>query len=421
MFRRSFLKSLAAAPLATLAHLRQAEAALPKAKITRVNIYEPPNVNRLFNQSNMVITVETDIGITGIGEGGSRDTLEQCAGNLIGQNPFHIERLWHEMFVSWFYPPGREKIHALGAMDLALWDIKGKALKLPIHEILGGTVRNFCECYATSNVRPPGTTAPAKTKAEVLARIRESAAATMAAGYRVYRMDAGGSTPVVDNIYNARERVKLVAEACAAAREGVGPSGEFMIDFHQRFDFSDALRCCKLIEQYDPFLVEDPVRDEHALMDIPKLRMMTSCPLAHGEEWGHRWDFNRLIENHDIDYIRATLPNVGGITEMMKVAALCETHAVGIVPHFTGPIATAALVNCLSTFSGPVLFEYNYGDRPIDYLPEFVEFKAGRLYVNDRPGLGVTLDTKPLKFINSVTEVGRRQFYLRPDGSINHW
>src|SRR3954447_11042281 len=140
MFRRSFLKSLAVAPGAAL--LPRAQAALPKAKITRVQIFQPPNFNPLFNQSNMVVTVETDAGITGVGEGGSKDTLEQCAGTLIGKNPFLIEALWQEMYIAWFYPPGREKIHALGALDMALWDIKGKALGLPIHELLGGSVRN---------------------------------------------------------------------------------------------------------------------------------------------------------------------------------------------------------------------------------------------------------------------------------------
>ena len=203
---------------------------------------------------------------------------------------------------------------------------------------------------------------------------------------------------------------------------GVGKSeGDFTIDFHQRFDYPDAVRCCKLIEEYDPYLVEDPVRDEHAQQDIPRLRQMTTCPLAHGEEWGQRYDFNRLVENHDLDYVRATLPSVGGITEMMKIAALCETHAVGIVPHFTGPVATAALVNCLSTFSGPVLMEYNYGGRTINYLPECLDFKQGKAYTNDRPGLGVTADLKGLKMIGEVTTVGRRQFYLRPDGSVTHW
>ena len=106
---------------------------------------------------------------------------------------------------------------------------------------------------------------------------------------------------------------------------------------------------------------------------------------------------------------------------MMKAAAICETHAVGIVPHFTGPIATAALVNCLSTFSGPVLMEYNYGGRPIDYLPECLDFKNGKAYTNQRPGLGVTLDMKLLTLIGEVTEPGRKNFYRRPDGSLTHW
>ncbi len=134
MERRSFLKSLAVAPAATLAWPGMLDAALPKAKITRVRIYTPPRLNPSFNQSDMIVTVETDAGITGIGEGGVKDTLEQCAGSIVGQNPFQIERLWRKMYMEWFYPPGREKIHSLGAIDLALWDIKGKALGLPVHE-----------------------------------------------------------------------------------------------------------------------------------------------------------------------------------------------------------------------------------------------------------------------------------------------
>ena len=149
---------------------------------------------------------------------------------------------------------------------------------------------------------------------------------------------------------------------------------------------------------------------------------MTSVPIAAGEEWGWRWDFNKLVENHDIDYCRATLPNVGGITEMIKIMALCETHAVGMVPHFTGPVAEAALVHCLITYPLTVVFEYNYGNRKIPYLPEYTDFKAGKLYPNERPGLGVTLDTGPLTQIGEVTTatVGR-QVYERPDGSFTHW
>jgi galactonate dehydratase len=120
--RRSFLKTAALAAASTAIGLRPTYASLPKAKITKVNIYRPPNLNVHFNQSNMVVTIETDqAGLIGVGEGGARDTIEQCAQRLIGMNPFDIERCWQDMYRAWFYPPGREKIHALGALDMALF------------------------------------------------------------------------------------------------------------------------------------------------------------------------------------------------------------------------------------------------------------------------------------------------------------
>lgn len=389
-----------------------ARAAVPRMKITRVRLYAPPNPNPLFNQSDLVVTVETDAGITGIGEGGARDTVEESAGRLIGKDPEHIEQLWQDMSRSFFYPPGREKEDAIGALDLALWDIKGKVLNVPVHELLGGMVRNYCECYNTAGKIPgvePGMS------------IRDRARLTIEAGYRAFRM--GAADAPINTVYNTRERVNQLYADCVEAREGVGKNGDWAVDFHQRFDLSDAIRACGLIQPLAPFFVEDPVRAEAFGEDLPLLRQKTGLPIAAGEEWGNRWDFNLLVEHHDLDYVRATLPNVGGITEMKKIAALCETHFVGIVPHFTGPIATAALVNCLGTFSGPVLMEYNFQGQTFDYLPEFLDFKNGKLYPNSRPGLGVTLDLKPLKLITEVTEpvTKRAQLYCRPDGSITNW
>jgi L-alanine-DL-glutamate epimerase-like enolase superfamily enzyme len=180
---------------------------------------------------------------------------------------------------------------------------------------------------------------------------------------------------------------------------------------------------CNLIEDTAPMFVEDPVRTEAFLEDLPILRRKVNVPLAAGEEWGARWDFNKLVEAHDIDWMRATLPNVGGITEMLKIAAICETHMVGIAPHFTGPIATAALVHALGPFAGPVLMEYNYGGRTIPHLKAGLDYKEGRLYPNDRPGLGVELDMSRLKMVAEFTEriTARATMYFRPDGSITSW
>lgn len=406
MHRRNFLKAAAAIP-AALVTRTPAPAALPEAKITKVGIYEPPDLNPLFNQSNMVVTVETDTGLVGVGEGGSRDTLEPCAGRLIGQNPFRTERLWQDMYRAFFYPPGREKVHALGALDLALWDLKGKALGVPVYDLLGGLARDHCECYLTGR-GPAGAT------------LRDRAKAAIDAGFRAFRLDAASVRGT--DVYNARERVRQVAADCKEVRAGVGPDGDWLIDFHTRFDLADAIRACRRIEEYEPYLVEDPVRSEDFLADLPKLRAMTAVPLAAGEQWGARWDFHKLVEAHDIDYVRATLPNVGGITELHKVAALCETHSVGIVPHFTGPVATAALVHALGPFPGPVLLEYNLGGRDLPHLPEWADFKDGKVWPNKRPGLGVTLDKKPLKLVAEVTKPGPpRITYRRPDGSMTNW
>ena len=184
MNRRTFLKALAAAPVVGVINPFEAAAALPKAKITRVRIYRPPTLNPLFNQSNMVVTVETDIGITGVGEGGAKDTLEQCAGTLIGQNPFRIDAIWQEAYIAWFYPPGREKVHALGALDLALWDIKGKALGVPVHELLGGSGARLLRVLCNRRRHAAGHPGRRQAQPE---RPRQ---ATMEAGYRAFRMGA---------------------------------------------------------------------------------------------------------------------------------------------------------------------------------------------------------------------------------------
>lgn len=416
MHRRKFLKSLAGTVAAAVAAPRLAFAALPKMKITRVRAYRPPasffSASPIFNQSNVVVTVETDAGITGIGEGGSKDLLAPCASRVIGRDPQHIEHLWQDMNRAYFYPAGRERTDAIGAIDLALWDIKGKALGVPVHELLGGTVRNYCECYNTAGIIPG-------VKSDT--PIGERARLTLEAGYRLFRFDAL-SVPI-NTVYDTRERITAMRDVCAEVRQGVGKDGNWAIDFHQRFDLDDAIRGCNEIYDLAPFFVEDPVRTEAFQQDLPILRQKVDVPLAAGEEWGNRWDFNQLVEHHDIDFLRATLPNVGGITEMLKIAAMCETHFVGMVPHFTGPIATAALVNTLSTFSGPVLIEYNFQGRAIPHVPVCLDFKDGKLYPNDRPGLGVEADFKQLTQIAEFTEPDfeRGQLYYRTDGSITNW
>jgi galactonate dehydratase len=408
MKRRSFLQTAGLGGAAAFASpLRAASAAEPPAmKITRVRFYLNPNSPAHFNQSYHIVTVETDQGITGIGEGGSKDTATQCAGFIIGENPMRIDHLWQMMFRGMFYPPGREKLDALGAIDLALWDIKGKALGVPVYELLGGMARDHVECYSTAF--------PKK------GRLKDTARACIDAGFRAYRYST--ADPPDGHTFNSREMVRKTFEDCQEIREGVGKDGDWALDYHTRLDFPDAVRLSTLIEPLEPYFAEDLIRSENPDA-YRELRAHVKVPIAVGEQFGSKWDVNKLVEEQLIDYARVTLPNVGGITEYMKILALCETHYVGLIPHFTGPVSEAALVHACGTFSGPVLMEMlGDGSRTNPHLPECYDFRSGKMWPNRRPGLGVTLDTKPLQLAAEITEPSRPiPMFHRPDGSFTEW
>lgn len=407
MNRRSFLNCAGAALVASsMPRALRAAPAPPRMKITRIRFYHNPRSRPIFNQSAHIVTIETDAGITGIGEGGSKDTVEQCAAMIIGEDPAHIDRLWQMMFRGYFYPAGREKLDALGALDLALWDIKGKALGVPVYDLLGGLSRNHVECYATGFPRQGS--------------LKESARACMEAGFRAFRHAV--ADPDEGQPFSSQHMVGKTFRQCEEIREGVGVNGDWSIDYHTRLDMSDAIRLSTLIEPLEPYFTEDLVRSENPGV-YRQLRQHVKVPIAVGEQFGAKWDINELIEQQLIDYSRVTLPNSGGITEFMKIAALCETHYVGLIPHFTGPVSEAALVHACGAFSGPVMMEVTgRGPEPEPHLPVCLDFKNGKLYPNRRPGLGVELDTKPLQLQAEITERYRvTPIFERPDGSITNW
>ena len=375
-------------------------------KIKRIRFYINPRSRPMFNQSFNIVAVETDQGITGIGEGGSRDTVAECAGMLIGDDPSKIDYLWQLVMRGHFYPAGREKLDALGALDMALWDIKGKALGVPVYELLGGLARDHIECYSTGF--------PEKGSA------RETARACIEAGFRAFRTSV--ADPGDHAAFNSHEMVRRSYEECKEIREGVGKDGDWAIDYHTRLDLPDAIRLSTLIEPLEPYFCEDLLRSEN--IDVYReLRQHVKVPIAVGEQFGYRWDVNKLIEDHLIDYARVTIPNVGGISEYKKIAALCETHYVGLIPHFTGPVAESAVAHVALTFSGPVLMEMvGAGPGKEPHLPPSYDFRNGKIWPNRRPGLGIELDTKPLQLALEVTEQVRPiPLFHRPDGSLTNW
>jgi galactonate dehydratase len=289
---------------------------------------------------------------------------------------------------------------------MALWDIKGKALGVPVWQLLGGQSRDYIECYATSF--------PNKGS------LKETARACVESGFRAYRTsvaDPGAGAPFI-----SQEIVAKTAQQCREIRDAVGKPAAWAIDYHTRLDLADAIHLSTLIEGLEPYFCEDMLRSENP--DVYRsLRPQVKVPIAVGEHFGSRWDTTELIENRLIDYSRVTLPNVGGITEYMKIAALCETHYIGLIPHFTGPVSEAALAHCLATYSGPVIMEQTgAGPTPLPHLLQSYDFRNGKIYPNSRPGLGVELDTKPLKLTAEVTEgYSPTPKFHRSDGSMTNW
>src|SRR5215207_3269708 len=274
--------------------LAQAASRLSPTKVTKIRVFFPPNWDRngaqALPQSNMVVLVDTEAGITGVGQGGSPDTVRNVARSVIGKNAFDTEMIWQAPFMDGFYSPGKERLHALGAIDLALWAIKGKALNVPLYQLFGGKAREHIELYATSGL-PQGVVPPGEAAAMGL---KDRAAATMAAGYRVFRVDSGilpstgrAGGPVVGgggggggrgagaagqtqtsvpprapgagrggSIFDTRSRIPQIIQAVEQIRDGVGADGNWMIDLHQKFDFHEAVEVCRRMEPYRPFCVE---------------------------------------------------------------------------------------------------------------------------------------------------------------------
>jgi galactonate dehydratase len=410
--RRTFLTGLGAVG-ASLWFPPSADAlALREDKIKRIRYFgnSGDSAGRrgqpMVNQSSNVVVIETERGLTGIGEGGEPTSMDECASMLIGLDPFRIDQHWQRMLRGYFYPAGREKLHSLGALDVALWDLKAKALDVPLWQLLGGKSREHVELYATAFPRGPNGT------------LKDAARACMDAGFRCYRHATDNPR---ERVVDRFALVRQMHEDCIALHEVTGDGG-WAIDFHTELDPPDAINLATLLEPLHPYFCEDLIRSE-GVDSYVTMRERTRVPIAVGEQFGYKWDVSTLIERQLIDYARVTLPNVGGISEFMKILALAETHYVGMIPHFTGPISEAALVHCLTATSVVALMEMlGDGTRTWPYLPNVYDFKDGKLWPNDRPGLGVTLD------MSKLTPLGEYATYRagmllnrRPDGSFTNW
>ncbi|MDF1516180.1 MAG: enolase C-terminal domain-like protein, partial [Anaerolineae bacterium] len=361
----------------------------------------------------LFVVVDTDEGIYGVGETGitGRElavmgAIEHFKEDLLGADPFRIEHIWQVLFRGGFFPAQRILTAAIAAIDIALWDIKGKALGVPVYELLGGRVRDKVVCYPHN-----------RGHATDIAPLVESCLETKEEGWKFVRF----GLPQDGDVLEPRQAVLTAIRQLQAVRAAVGDEIEITFDIHTRLDLPDALWLCQEAEAIRPFFMEDPLRCENP-DSFKTLRPRTTVPLAAGEQFSSKWEFRQLIEEEWIDYARVDLCIAGGLTEAKKIAGWCETHYIKLAVHNPlGPISSAA---CLQlNMAVPNFGVQEQPRKPGTVLTDVVTtqplWEDGYMVPADLPGLGVEFDREAAKA--HPLKVQGLPKLRRLDGSFTNW
>ncbi|MCA1324997.1 galactonate dehydratase [Herbaspirillum sp. alder98] len=365
------------------------------------------------------LKIETDEGIVGWGEpiveGRAHSVaaaVEELADYLIGRDPRNIEDHWTVLYRGGFYRGGAIHMSALAGIDQALWDIKGRALGQPVHQLLGGAVRDSIRVYSwIGGDRPADTAAAAKS--------------AVARGFTAVKMNGTEELQFIDSF----DKIELTLANVQAVREAVGPNVGIGVDFHGRVHKPMAKALIKELEPYKLMFIEEPVLSENAEA-LREIAHITATPIALGERLYSRWDFKRILSEGYVDIIQPDVSHAGGITETRKIAAMAEAYDVAVALHCPlGPIALAA---CLQVDAGAynafiqeqsLGIHYNESNDLLDYITDqsVFAYEDGYVKIPQGPGLGIEINEE---YVRQRAEIGHRwrnPVWRHKDGSFAEW
>ena len=373
------------------------------------------------HRNQLVVKVETDEGIYGLGEAGlsGREMAVVGAINhyrewLIGRDPMRMGALWQEMYRSQYFEGGRVLTAAIAAIDIALYDITGKALGVPVCQLLGGKQREWIPCFATMG----GSNAQ---------KMIEKAQLLVENGWKAIRTTPNyqGDQGADGQTWEPWESIGVTAAWLTKLREAIGPEPVLGIDYHHRLSVAESASFCQRMPAGTLDFLEEPIRDETPEA-YESLRTMTGVPFAIGEEFSSKWQFLPYIERGITNYARVDVSNVGGLTEAMKVAAMAEAHYIDLMPHNPlGPICTAATVHLaaavpnfawLEVRSSPTEAGQSYDP---DWFPVQAQQDGARYLVPDVPGLGVEFNEERAQ--KAGFKYWEAPHLRRQDGSYTNW
>jgi len=379
-------------------------------KISRVDVFAhaAPGQDMRGDQRNYVyVRISTNAGVTGWGEA-SCGTLAVCrmveelGAELIGADPFRIERHWQRLYhFSHNVRGGVVHMAALSACDMALWDIKGKALGVPVYELLGGCTRDRLWCYSRFDGPDP---------ARAVAHARRE----VARGYTALKADPFRQ----QGPHLSTAATDAAAAIVRAVREAVGPDVELLIEAHGRLTVASARRFLEAVSGTRPYLIEEPLPPED-IDGLKELRRHCPIAIAAGERTLSKWAARPLLESRLVDVIQPDPAHAGGFTELRKIAALAEAHNTWIQPHNPyGPVNTMAAAHLAATLPNflimELIFEHDmhqwFGQVARGDFPVPVD---GHFPIPTGPGLGIEIDEAEIAKYPPVREA-------RPSGYVRH-
>ena len=365
-----------------------------------------------------LVKVETDRGIHGWGEAGLSSREEAVAAAVghfrelvIGADPMARGAIWQRLYRSQYFEGGRVLTAAISAIDIALHDICGKALGVPVYELLGGRQRAYVPLFATT----PAAMGPA---------LIEDGRTLVAAGWSVIRFAPSAPPGDPPDVFEPRAALALTAEWAVRLRDALGPAPVLGIDWHHRLSVAETASFCARMPPGTLDFIEEPIRSEDPAA-YEQLRRLIDVPLAIGEELSSKWAFLPFIERGLTDFVRVDVSNVGGLTEAMKVAGWAEAHYLDLMPHHPlGPICTAATGHLATAIPNLAWMEIRrsptedlgfYDDALFPVQPEQ---DGPRLLITDAPGLGVEVDESRL---SAAAPRWNAPQLRRRDGSVQNW
>jgi galactonate dehydratase len=357
-------------------------------KITGIETY----ICHAYRTNWVFVKVLTNIdGLYGVGEATleyKEHTVAQACKELertlVGKDPHRIEEIWHSVYRDAYWRGGAVLMSALSAVEMALWDIKGKDLGVPVYQLLGGKVRESVPCYAN------GWFAPAKTPSEFADKAKEA----VSQGFKALKWDPFGSS----YLQIERKQLNEAIECVGAVYDAVKDNSDIIIEGHGRFDIPTAVRVGHALGDFDILWFEEPIPPQN-LEGLAEVKRRVNVPISAGERLYNRWEFRSLFELKAADFIQPDVSHAGGIMELKKIAAMAEAYHIPICPHNpSGPIANAATLQLAACVPNFYLLETMSSDVPWrkDISTEDVKFENGAMFISDKPGLGIDLNIEEI-------------------------